>query len=135
MLFERAGDVIVLVHGAQNPSDAEWDVYCDFVRSTQHGGGKPVSSLLVTTLGGSPNAMQRKGILAAAGHKVTPTSVCTDSTVARGVITAISWLSSAPMYALPLRAIEAALNKLGVPEQQHAEIKAVLERLQSQLPS
>jgi hypothetical protein len=132
MLFERVGDVLVLVHGAQNPRDSEWNAYVEYARAAVHG-GQPLTALLVTTLGGSPNASQRKAILAAGGDKLVPTCVCTDSRVARGVITAIRWVASVPMHALPLTDIEMALQLLDVPAQQHAAVRSVLQRLQSQL--
>lgn len=132
MLFERVGDLLVLVHGVQNPSETEWNAYVEYARAAVHS-AQPLTALLVTTLGGSPNASQRKAILTAGGAKLVPTCVCTDSMVARGVITAISWLSSVSMHALPLHDIESALRVLEVPVQHHPAVKAVVQRLQSQL--
>lgn len=132
MLFERVGDVLVLVHGAADPRETEWNAYVEYARAAVHG-GQPLTGLLVTTLGGSPNASQRKAILTAGGDRLVPTCVCTDSKVARGVITAIRWLASVPMHALPLNDIETALQLLSVPAEQHAAVRSVLQRLQSQL--
>jgi hypothetical protein len=132
MLFERVGDLLVLVHGAQNPSHTEWHAYVEYAHAAVRG-GKPLTALLVTTLGGSPNAAQRRAILTAGGERLVPTCVCTDSKVARGVITALRWLASVPMHALPLNDIEAALHLLEVPAEQHVAVKSVLGRLQSQL--
>lgn len=132
MLFERVRDLLVLVHGVQNPSEAEWNAYVEYARAGIYG-DKPLTRLLVTTLGGSPNASQRRALLIAGGSKLVPTCVCTDSTVARGVITAIGWLASAPVHALSLGDIEPALHLLDVPAQHHPAVIAVVQRLQSQL--
>jgi hypothetical protein len=132
MLFERVGDVIVLVHGAHNPSDSDWNAYIEYGRAALFG-SKPPIGLLVTTFGGSPNASQRRAVLAAVGSKIVPACVCTDSVVARGVITAFSWITTSGMHALPLNDLDAALRLLKVPDQQHPAIKATIQRLQSQL--
>jgi hypothetical protein len=110
----------------------EWNAYVEYAHAAVHS-AQPLTGLLVTTLGGSPNASQRKAILTAGGAKLVPTCVCTDSLIARGVITAISWLSSVSMDALPLNDLDTALRVLEVPGQHHPAVKAAVQRLQSQL--
>lgn len=133
MLFERVGETVVLVHSHESPSDTEWEAYLEFVRATVQSGTQLITGLLVTTFGGSPNAVQRKAVLTAAGPTTIATCICSDSSVVRGAITAIRWLSDVPIHALPLRDIDAALQLLSVPVQKQPEVKAVVARLQAQL--
>jgi hypothetical protein len=132
MLFERVGAVLVLVHGAKDPSDHEWNAYVRAADEMQHSGA-PITGLLVTSFGGAPNAGQRKAIVAVADLSAVVTCVCTNSVVARGVITAIRWLSDTPMHGLLLDDLDNALQIMGVPHSQCAEVKAAVQRLQSQL--
>ena len=133
MLFERVGAVVVLVHGREDPSDPEWDAYVAFATAALHGGAAP-SGLLVTSLGGSPNAGQRKAIVAVADKQPVTTCVCTDSLIARGVVTAIRWLRAEPMHALPLHDLKGALRLLRVPTDKQDAVIAVVQRLQAELP-
>lgn len=132
LLFERVHDLLILVHGTENPRDVEWDVYLRFVQETQRGPA-PLSGLLVCTWGGAPNAVQRRAVLAAAEPRPSATCVCTDSVIARGVVTAMSWLNRQPMYAFRLDEVDLALDTLKVPREQRCEALAVLARLQAQL--
>lgn len=134
MLFERVGDVLVLVHGVEDPSDAEWNPYVSFAEAHQRS-TKPLIGLLVTTLGGSPNAGQRRAIAAVSKIRPIPTCVCGNSMVARGVVTAIRWLTDAPIYGLRLDQIDDALELMKVPADDHAAVKVILARLQRQVSS
>ena len=129
MLYERVGDVLVLAHGVEEPADDEWDPYVRFAEACQRS-ERPVIGLLVTTLGGAPNARQRKAIVAVSRIRRIPTCVCTSSLLARGVVTAIRWLADAPMFALRLDEIDEALRIIKVPLDQHASIQAALTRMQ-----
>lgn len=132
MLFGRVRDLLLLVHGADNPTDEDWVPYVDFVRAAQSS-ATPVTALLVTTHGGAPNAGQRKAILDAAGARTAITCVCTNSLLARGVLTAISWLHKDPMYALRLEEIDRALELLRVPREQWPDAKSALAALEQRL--
>ena len=59
MLFERVGDILILVHGTEAPSDGEWQSYVSAVHLGLHN-DPPLTGCLVTTRGGAPNAGQRK---------------------------------------------------------------------------
>lgn len=132
LLFERVHDLLILVHSAANPSEEEWNVYVRFVQETQLS-SSPVAALLVYTRGGAPNAGQRKAVLSAADSTHCLTGVCTDSAIARGVLTAMSWLNKQPMYAFKLEEVDLALQMLEVPFEHRAAAKAVLTRLHAQL--
>lgn len=132
MLFERVGDILILVHGTEAPSDGEWQSYVSAVHLGLHN-DPPLTGCLVTTRGGAPNAGQRKVLLDTAAAKPVPTCVCTDSRTARAVVTAVSRVYSARMHALRMNEVERALKLLGLPEAlQTAALKAVT-RLQNEL--
>ena len=134
MLFERIGDVIVLVHNSKHPSEDEWSRYVNAVDICQRS-PQQLRGVLVTSLGGAPNTGQRKAIVTAAGPQLFVTCVCTDSMVARGVITAINWLYAARVHALPFHAIDPALEILKVPLDERPALKALAQRLQAELLS
>lgn len=132
LLFERMHNLLILVHGPDNPSDVDWNSYASFVRKTQ-AGSAPLKALLVWTEGGAPNAMQRKAVLEATAAHETVTCVCTNSVVVRGVITALGWVSKARFHAFDFDGVDRALDTLEVPVAERAEAKRVLSRLRAQL--
>jgi hypothetical protein len=132
MLFERVGDILILVHGAEAPSDAEWQSYVSAAHLGLHN-DPPLTGFLVTTPGGAPSSGQRKVMLDTASAKPIPTCVCTDSRLVRGVVTAVSRVYPARMHALRLQDVERALKLLGVPEALQAEAVKAVTRLQNEL--
>jgi hypothetical protein len=132
MLFERVGDILILVHGAEAPSDAEWQSYVSAAHLGLHN-DPPLTGYLVTTEGGTPNAGQRKVWLDTAAGKPVPSCICTDSRLARGLVTAVSRVYPARMHALRLHEVERALKLLGVPGALQAEALKTVARLQSEL--
>jgi hypothetical protein len=132
MLIERVAGLIVAVHDEQNPSDSNWDAYVALVRESMSEGSY-FRGVLVTSLGGAPNAGQRKALQMIADSQAYPTCICTDSVVARGVIIAINWLFSTPMHALPYKDLDRALAILDVPLGERSVAKAAVLRLQSAL--
>lgn len=129
MQVDRVGDLLIVAHGRENPSDDEWNEHMaatDTVRNKFRG-------VLVTSLGGGPNAGQRKTLLDLAGSQTYLTCICTDSIVARGVITAFNWLSPAPMHALPYAQIDRALEILEVPVVERGDVKQAVARLHGKL--
>jgi hypothetical protein len=131
MHAERVGSLLIVAHGRESPSDEEWNGHLAYCVVEQH----KFRSVLVTSLGGGPNAGQRRALLEAAGGHSFRTCICTDSVVARGVITAFNWLSPARMHALPYNQLDQALDVLDVPPAERREVKEVLARLQAKLSS
>jgi hypothetical protein len=82
MMSERIGSVLVVLHTAATPSEAEWKALFPLLPGTR--------CLCMFTDGGGPNAAQRKTGLAA-GLNALPVSVVTSSSLARGMVTAFSW--------------------------------------------
>jgi hypothetical protein len=132
MLIESVAGLIVVAHDEGNPSDETWNEYVALVRKSvsEHSYFRGV---LVTTLGGAPNAGQRKALQEVADSHAYRTCICTDSMVARGVIIAINWLFSTPMQALPYKDIDRALEILDVPPGERSVAKAAVTRLQAAL--
>ena len=126
--------LVVLVHGPNNPADDEWYEYVQTVQRLAEKGDGTVACLVVTD-GGTPNSVQRTDMNAAfqmdAGQKY-PTAVVTESRMARGVVTALGWFN-AGIKAFAPRQLGAALDYLGVTEDAHGEVRAVLEDLRHRL--
>jgi hypothetical protein len=129
MQVDRVGGLLIVAHGRANPSDEEWNEHMAVTETARY----KFRAVLVTSLGGGPNAGQRKTLLDLAGGQTYLTCICTDSIVARGVITAFNWLSPAPMHALPYDQIERALEVLEVPVGERAEVKQAVARLHAAL--
>ena len=132
MVIERVAGLIVAVHDEHNPFDGEWDEYVALVRESLKERSY-FQGVLVTSLGGAPNAGQRKALQAIADSQVYRTCICTDSVVARGVIIAINWLFSTPMRAVAYRDLDRALEYLDVPPGERSVAKAAVLRLQNAL--
>ncbi|MET0389550.1 MAG: hypothetical protein ABW321_26490 [Polyangiales bacterium] len=132
MFYERKGHVMILVHGPANPSEQEWGVYVQDFASAQLG-QDPVRCVLVVTLGGAPNAKQRSAVLAISPTIEVRTSVCTDNVIARGVLTAMSWINKYPMYAYKRDDLDSAMEKLNVPPDWRADVKSIVWRKEALL--
>jgi hypothetical protein len=132
MLYQRVRDLAIVTHSAEDPSAAEWSAYTRYLHVAQRS-DRPLTGILVTTLGGSPNAKQRAAVLEAITPHPVVTCVCTNSVLARGVLTAMSWLGKHPMHAFRLLEIDRALSILGAPPDLQGEAMGVLARLQAQL--
>jgi hypothetical protein len=82
------GRLIVCVHSADAPSDAEWDVILGMFGAAAD---LRMVRVLVFTLGGAPNARQRSKLNSLVGSERPRIAVLTPSAIARAAGTAISW--------------------------------------------
>lgn len=80
---------LVVAHPAENPSREDWIEACRAIREHQ----TSARGLLVLSLGGSPNADQRRRALdqLPKGYKPPPMAIVTDLTVLHGVVTVMNW--------------------------------------------
>lgn len=78
--------LFVAVYGDQSPSDEEWAVYMDTMRTIT-----PDDSLVIFSWGGYPTMKQRRVLEEAVTHHEGKVAVVTESRIARGVVKAISW--------------------------------------------
>lgn len=104
VILER---IAVCAHSEHDPTDAEWTA---MVRELERKRGT-FDSIVVVTLGAAPTAAQRKQLKALI-DSVRRTIVVTDSAIARGAVTALSWLG-ANIEATPLAALRTAFESLG----------------------
>ncbi len=80
---------LIVAHPAQNPSREDWIEACRLFRQHQ----ADARGLVVLSLGGSPNAEQRRRALdqLPKGYKPPPMAILTDLTVLHGVVTVMNW--------------------------------------------
>jgi hypothetical protein len=129
---EEVDSTYVLVLGAANPPDVEWAQWVDYIATQIQPGSAP--RVIVVTEGGSPTAAQR-----AALSKVTDrykneakVAVLTESVIARGALTALSWFAADVYRPFSPTDFDNALKYLGV-SSAAAEIKTAIRTLQEQL--
>lgn len=92
LLSERNGSLVLLVHGAHDPSVEEWEAAMDDT-SDAMAENEGRCRMLVFTAGGKPSAPQRARALARgwANNLRSPVAVVTDNRLVRGVITVFAW--------------------------------------------
>ena len=118
ILFERRDQIVLLVHSADPPNNADWDEYVQALAKAARNGA---TGLLVLTDGVGPDSTQRKMI----SDIKLRTAVVTLSRMARGIVTALGWLG-ANIRAFAPDQMDEALDSLGVPA---ADREAVSRRL------
>jgi hypothetical protein len=124
------GDVRLVLQGAGRPTDGEVDRHIAEAVAM----ASSVRAVLVVTDGpdaAGPDAGQRAK-LARAGLLRIPTAVVTESVLARGVMTAVSWLG-APIQAFAPEHLFRAFDFLKISGPVRARIPARLEELKAEL--
>ncbi|MET0388501.1 MAG: hypothetical protein ABW321_21195 [Polyangiales bacterium] len=86
----------VLAHTAVEPSQAEWDAYCQAVAGVMPEARSTVHAFVATD-GGGPNPAQRRQLAAAfaRGRVEGWTHVFTTDGFVRGIVTAFRWIARA----------------------------------------
>jgi hypothetical protein len=132
--YGRVGDCFILVLGKVPPADADINPYLAFVRGAIRPDMKP--RVCVQSYGGGLSPKQRQALneLTAPFAKVARIAVLTDSAVARGVVTAMSWFAKEVYQAFSLSDLNAALDFLQIPGLLHAELKKMLFDLSKEVP-
>ena len=121
------GGTLVVVHGVLHPSDADWEIYLDALRSN----GDAITAQLIVTDGGSPNSAQRRASLdVVVGRPVPPSAVVTSSVLARGVVSALAWFVKDRIRAFAPSEFEEACAFIGAAEG-CAALRAAAARLRS----
>ena len=133
-VYGKVGDCFILVLGKVPPSDADFNPYITFVRGAIRPDMKP--RVLVQSHGGALSPKQRQALneLTAPFAQVARIAVLTDSAVARGVVTAMSWFAKEVYQAFSLSDLNAALDFLQIPGILHAELKKMLFDLGKEVP-
>lgn len=88
MLIQRVGNHLMLaVFGEQSPPDDEWQEYLRVMTKIE-----PDDLLFILSAGGGPALMQRRDLEQVTGHHRGRVAVVTTSRMARGIVTALSWM-------------------------------------------
>lgn len=127
------GNILVTVHNATAPTDADWDIY---VRAVTREAPR-IMYQLVWSSGGGPNAAQRKYAVEATkdaiGNKVPKTAVMTTSHAVRALVTLFNWFYPGAYTAFASTDFEGALAHVSVPRSEHAKVEAVVKEMRAQV--
>jgi len=117
VVWQDATTALLLgVHGAQAPTDEEWDRYCGWIPELF---AHPNPGCLVLTDGGAPTGAQREQLRRRLGRACW-TAVITDKALVRGVVTAIRWFNPTLCAFAPWEVREALKFLNVLPEQIHS---------------
>jgi hypothetical protein len=124
LAWDRVGEVLLIVHAARTPSDAEWDQM--MASPEAHAPG----ALIVISNGVKPTPRQRGDIQQHFGK--IRSAILTDSVITRGAITALSW------FGMLIRGFEpadeaGAFDFVRVHQAERARISARLEELNARV--
>lgn len=124
MAYELVGDTLVLCHNDKTPSDADWNAWVSATLEVAH------KKVLISSHGGGPSAAQRTR-LSQARSSLPPEQVAllSDSSVLRGVLTAVAWLTGNNVKPFSPRELTEALRWLGLPLERQREIEVLIARL------
>lgn len=129
MSFEYIEGVMVVIHTATNPSDAEWERYVlEMERATLEG---VMTALVVFTPGAGPNAKQRN-LVASMWQRVgqnPPTVIITPSSLVRAVITALNYFLPNRIEAFRPSKVPQALASLNLPPEVARRIQDKLQQV------
>lgn len=121
--------VFIGVYDAEPPTDREWQLALDLVRERV----SEIRCGLIVTDGGGPNAQQRKALDEQLKHqRGTPRAVVTSSAIARGIVTATSWLGHR-LKAFSPDELSLAFEFLEVPHERRAALMAQVQKLRDEL--
>ncbi len=115
--------VAVVVHAPGEPSDAEFDEFMADIREAS------VRGLVVVAPQAKLSARQRKQMQQWFQGSKARGAVVTNSTVARGVVTAIGWFK-VPIRAFAPNDLEGAFEYAGVAPQARAGVEQAIRRLE-----
>lgn len=110
VLIRRASTTLaVAVYGDDSPTNEEWEVYLDVMRSLA-----PGYRMIIFSSGGGPTTMQRRDLeKVTEGQDTARVAVVTVSRLARGIVTAIRWFNR-EIKAFEPSERDAALTFLGL---------------------
>jgi hypothetical protein len=118
---------MVVVHGKESPSDADWDRMCEFLKQA----ASPEMRILVYTDGGAPSAVQRSKLNAVL-HMKPRVAILTTSLIARTAGTALRWFNDKIRIFGP-HEIEAGLKHLQLTRTEETALRAALDDVRGEL--
>jgi hypothetical protein len=128
LAFGKIGGCIVFVGGKRPYDDGEWEAYVKFIKGEFIPGSKPICLVHADSAG--PTAEQRQIVNEVIGpvKKEVKAAVMTSSQIARGIVTAMSWMY--PVYrAFSPSQVDEAIAFLGVAEPSVPAVKQLLADL------
>jgi hypothetical protein len=128
MACTMVGDLGIVVHTGEAPTDAEWHVMLEMIR---HADLKVFRGLAFTD-GGAPNTAQRRRLTALVNGRPVHSAVVTASPVARGVVTALRWYIPG-LKTFPPERLPEALAYLRVSPTELKAVEATVRRLRAEL--
>lgn len=114
--------ILVLAHGRSAPSKEDWMRACEAIGENHD----RARGQLVLSLGGAPDAAQRKMAIdrLPPGFVTPPVAVISDALIVRGVITALNWLLNDSHRAFRPTDVDGVAAHLGIPRDRAAELVA-----------
>lgn len=128
--WQAVDDLFILVHGAADPVDAEWDQCVQAARQTALTHGRLRS--LVVTPGPGPNMVQRQRLNAVTDGAPIPAAVVTDSLVGRAIVTLVGLRNTAIRAFDPTR-LDDALTYLEEPSAKQPRVREAVQALRKQV--
>ncbi len=120
--------LFLVVYGAANPTDEEWNDYLDQV--AHHGIDRTMQ--LIRTDGGEPTSAQRDKLNRLLDGRPVPVAVVTGSARVRLTVTALSWFNR-QIRAFPVTGLRDAIAYLEIPASRTELIQREVTRLQEDL--
>lgn len=132
MAWSDCGGIFVLVHGEQEPADAEWNRYVEALERSIESSGK--FRALVFSPGTGPNMRQRRQLAALTEQQRVPyrSAVITPSTVARAIATLIA-LRTPDIRAFDPSQLDDAFEHLELTEMEKNTVRGSLNTLRRQM--
>jgi hypothetical protein len=128
--FRVLQDVVIIVHGADPPSNEEWEAWLNYYVQEAAEDRLPI---YVVTEGGGPDVNQRDS-LNRRFSKIKPrAAVVTSSRVARGIITALQWVGQIDLKGFAPEKRHEALVFLGVRPDMLKAIDAAVRDMQREI--
>jgi len=89
MAFATVGNIIVALHNGSPPGEDEWGQYCRAITAMEFDKVRPIAF----SDGGGPDSKQRKLLNEVIAGRPGRSALVTNSTIARSVVTALSWFN------------------------------------------
>jgi hypothetical protein len=122
MAWAHFGRALLLVQAPGIPGDADWT---EFIADSDRDPGEAIVVIADET---RLSPKQRVEVQAWQERHGTPAILVSDSLVTRGVAKALSWFG-VKIYPFARREIDRALHCAGIPTADHADAKALIERM------
>lgn len=130
LVFERAENVLILVHGPQSPTRAEWEGWLQRMRLRDY------SSILIATEGGGPTQAQRAAARQFWRDRAWPKfAFVTGSVPVRDALAAFKWIGFAPYRVFATEQLNDALRSIDVVEADLVAVAQMVQRLRQSVQS